>query len=185
MNDGIIDSGTDTDNGTSISENVEVGGDVQAVPEDNDSGSDNTDSVSDTMGDVTESVTDTEDNTEDVESGAVDNTKDSVDVPETTTESGATSYVDYTSDLNHIDSLLYDVRTELQEVQSVSGNSIVVSFDNDSMQALAEIQTKQETIIESQDVFCGLMGCLVFAVCAEWLIGSAKRSIKHFTGRKE
>ncbi len=185
MNDGTNNCGTDTDNGTSIVENVEVGGDVQTVPEDIDSSLDNTDSVSGAVGDVAESITDTEDNTEDIESGAVDNTENNVDIPQTTTESGTVSYIDYTSDLNHIDSLLYDVRTELQEVQSVSGNSIMVSLDDTSMQAITEVKENQDVIIEGQNVFCGLMGCLVLAVCAEWLIGSAKRTIKHFIGRKE
>lgn len=181
MNDGINNSGTDTDYETGVAEDGTVVGDVSTVPEDFNSGTVDTGGVSDAMGSDSNTTTDTESDTGDTESNTVDNTETNVEVQETST--GST--VDYTYELNNIEYWQTQQLAEMQAVQSVSGNSILVTLDEDSMQAITEVQEKQEAIIDGQSTFCGLLGCLVFAVCAEWLIGSAKRSIKHFTGRKE
>lgn len=181
MNDGTNNSGIDTDNGTNITENGAVAENVSTVPEDINSDSNNTGGVSDTMGNSALPVTDTESDTENTESGTVDNTETNVEVQ----ESSSNSSVDYTYELNNIEYWQTQQLAEMQAVQNVSGNSIMVTLDDASMQTLTEIQARQDTIIESQNMLCNFMGCLVFAVCAEWLIGSAKRTIKHFTGRKE
>ena len=181
MNDGTNNSGNDTDSGTVFPEDAGMGGTVSDVPENYDSGSVDTDGVLDSMGNIDDSVTDTETGTENAENNPLDNTQDSVEDAESTTS----GRVDYTSDLNHIDSLLYDVRTELQEVQSVSGNSIVVTLDNESVEAIATVQEKQDVIIEGQASVVVLLECVVFALCADYIIHSVKRLMKNITGKKE
>ena len=181
MNDGVNNSGTDTDSGTVIAEDAGTAPDVSAVPEDSTSDVGDTNSVSDTVGDSAFPVADTESNSESTEIGSVDGSETSVE----NTESGADSTIDYTYELNNIEYWQMQQLEQMQAVKSVSGNSIMVSFDDDSMQALTEIQEKQDMLIDGQATFCGLMGCLVLVVCAEWLIGSAKRAVKNFTGRKE
>lgn len=189
MNDGTNNSGTDTDNGTGVGEDVGTTSDIPEVPEDNTSDDTGIDSVSDTMGSNLEPTTDTEGVQEDIESDPVDNTETGLEVQENisagSSEIGAASSIDYTYELNNIEYWQTQQLAEFQAVQSVSGNSIMITFDEDSMQVLMEVQEKQDALIDGQATFCGLLGCLVFAVCAEWLIGSAKRAIKHFTGRKD
>lgn len=185
MNDGVNNSGTDTDSGTVIAEDAGTAPDVPAVPEDSTSDVGDTNSVSDTVGDFAFPVADTESVAEDTTDNTLDNSEVGMEVSESTTESSSDSSVDYTYELNNIEYWQMQQLEQMQAVQSVSGNSIMVSFDDDSMQALTEIQEKQDMLIDGQETFCGLMGCLVLAVCAEWLIGSAKRAVKNFTGRKE
>ena len=189
MNDGFIDSGTNTDNGTNIDEDAGTTTDFPEVPEDDTSDDTGIDSVSDTMGSDIEPATDTEGVQKDIEGDSLDNTETGLEVQENisagSSESGAASSIDYTYELNNIEYWQMQQLEQMQAVQSVSGNSIMVTFDDDSMQVLTEVQEKQDALIDGQTTFCGLMGCLVLAVCAEWLIGSAKRAVKHFTGRKE
>lgn len=185
MNDGTNNSGIDTDNGAGVGEDAGTAYDIPEVSEDNTSDDSVTDSVSDTMGSDSFPVADTENMSEDTASDTLDNSETGMEVPENTAESSSDSSVDYTYELNNIEYWQTQQLAEMQAVQSVSGNSIMVTLDDDSMQVITEVQEKQDAIIDGQATFCGLLGCLVFAVCAEWLIGSAKRSIKHFTGRKE
>ena len=189
MNDGTNNSGTDTDNGTGVGEDVGTTSDFPEIPEDNTSDDTGIDSVSDTMGSNIEPTTDTEGVQEDIESDPVDNTETGLEVQENifagSSEIGAASSIDYTYELNNIEYWQIQQLEEMQAIQSVSGNSIMVTLDADSMETLVQVQEKQDTAIEHLDTFCGLMACLVFAVCAEFLIHSAKRTVKHFTGRKE
>lgn len=181
MNDGTNNSGTDTDYGTGIAEDETVVGDVSTVPEDFNSGTNDTGSVSDSMGSDSGTTTDTESNSENTEIATMDNTGTNVEVQETSSSSS----VDYTYELNNIEYWQTQQLAEMQAVQSVSGNSIMVTLDEDSMQAITEVQEKQEVIIDGQTTLCGLVGCLVFAVCADFLVHSAKRIMKNITGKKE
>lgn len=185
MNDGINNSGTDTDYGTGIAEDTGSECTVSDVPGNNDDNTNNTDIISDAMGSDILPVTDTESNTESATLSEMDNTEAGMEVPESTTESSSDSSVDYTYELNNIEYWQTQQLAEMQAVQSVSGNSIMVTLDEDSMQAITEVQEKQEAIIDGQATLCGLVGCLVFAVCADFLVHSAKRIMKNITGKKE
>lgn len=182
VNDRFIYFDIDTDSGADIGENGEVQNDVSDVPENIDSGTSDINSVSDTLGSDYVDNTTPEDIQEDIESNEVDNTSDSMEYETSYSESGA---VDYIPELEYIDYLLNEQLNEMKSVQTVSGNSVLVTFDDSSMQMLTEIRDNQVTQIENQNVMINLIGCLLFSVVAEYLILSSKRVMKKMVNRRE
>ena len=87
------------------------------------------------------------------------------------------------SELEYIDYLLIEQNEILQS--TVSGNSVSVKIDDSVLEDLTAVSDNQQFIINNQSFLIGLVGCVLMAVCIEWLFASAKRSIKWLTGRKE
>ncbi len=180
MNDRFIYCSTDTVSGNSIGENDGSGTSVPELPEDNDSGNNSTDSVSDTVGSDIESASDTESDSGDTEVDAVSDSETSME--------NATYYqseaVDYTSEIEYIDYLLNEQLQEMKSVQTVSGNSINVTLDNDTMQMLTEIKQNQIEIGGKCDGIMSIAYCILFVGILSYLLGSSRRVVKKMFNRK-
>lgn len=148
---------------------------------------DNTgDTVSDAVGDnsVTDSVT--ENSAEASSPSSPDNTSDGMEIEGVFfTDYSQSETVNYTPELEYIDYLLSTQIQNQLAVQSVSGNSIVMSIDENGSQLLCEIKENQIVTQEKCDLMINLTGCLLFAVLAEYLIMSSKRIVKKMINRKE
>lgn len=185
MNDGIDNISDDTVGGTDITENAGDSGETGSDTQSNESIDNSSDTVSDSMGSDDNGVSNTETIQEDIESDAVDNSESDVEASggsETFyTESGT---VDYTPELEYIDYLLNQQLTEMNAVQTVSGNSVLVSFDDASAQLLVDIKTGQETIVTGQTALFGLVSCVLMAICIDYFTASARRVVKKMFNRK-
>lgn len=176
----------DTDSGTDVGENgtdENDGGELSTKDNDTDSGGD---SVSDAVGSDSDSDTDTESDAENIESDAVADTESGVESSENDASDYAQSgEVDYLSELEYIDYLLNTQIENQEAVLSVSGNSVNVSLDDESMQLLTEIRDGQLVMHGKCDVLINLMSCLLLAVVVEYLIMSSKRVMKKMVNRKD
>lgn len=180
MNDRFIYCSTDTVSGNSIGENDGSGTAVPELPENNDSNNNSADSVSDSMGSDIKPIADTESNSGDTEA-------DTLSDSETGMEDAIyyqSETVDYTSEIEYIDYLLNEQLQEIKSVQTVSGNSINVTLDNDAIQMLTEIHIKQDKIIESYDTVGNTVSCLLLVVCLGYFTASARRVVKRMFNRK-
>lgn len=180
MNDEFDYSGTDSDSVADVESIGEVEsedtGQNDSLSTDDDSG----DFVSDTMGSDSILPSGSESNQENTENGSVSNTEIDVESSEPVSEITG----DYMPELEYIDYLLKEQLTNMQAV-TVSGNSISVSLDNNSLQALTEVNENQISIQEEIKTISVLVSCVIFALCAEFLFNSAKRVVKNMTNRKE
>lgn len=181
MNDEFDYSGTDSDSVADVEsigevESEDTGQNDLSSTDDDDSG----DIVSDAMGSVSILPSDSESNQENTENDSVSNTETDVESSEAVSEITG----DYMPELEYIDYLLKEQLTNMQAV-TVSGNSISVSLDNDSLQALTEVKENQISIQEEIKTISVLVSCVIFALCAEFLFNSAKRVVKNMTNRKE
>lgn len=177
-----------TDSGENIGSNESSGTEITEIPDTESEEIFDTvsDTVFDPVGSDSDSATDTEVVPEDITSNEVDNT-------DSGTENGVdnqTSYeesssVDYVSEFEYIDYLLNTQIDEMNAVQSVSGNSVVISIDETGMQTLAEIKQNQQIQIENQGVLINLCTCLLLVVVIDFLFASAKRIMKKMSFRKE
>lgn len=180
MNDEFDYSGADSDSVADVESIGEVEsedtGQADSLPNTNDSG----DFVSDAMGSDSLLSSDSESNQENIENGSVSNTETDVENSESVSEMTG----DYMPELEYIDYLLKEQLYTMQAV-TVSGNSISVSLDNGSLQALTEVKENQISIQEEIKTISVLVSCVIFALCAEFLFNSAKRVVKNMTNRKE
>lgn len=181
MNDEFDYSGTDSDSVANVEsigevESEDTGQNDSSSTADDDSG----DIVSDTMGSDSLLPSDSEINQENTENDSVSNTETDVENSDSVSEITE----DYMPELEYIDYLLKEQLTNMQAV-TVSGNSISVSLDNDSLQALTEVKENQISIQEEIKTISVLVSCVIFALCAEFLFNSAKRVVKNMTNRKE
>ncbi len=185
MNDGINDINDDTLGGTDIPEDAGDSGETGSDTQSNESIDNSGDAVFDSMGSDNNGVSDSEAVQEIIENDSLDSEESGVETSggsETYyTETGA---VDYTPELEYIDYLLNQQLTELNAVQTVSGNSVLVSFDDTSAQLLVDIQTGQETIIEGQTALFGLVSCVLMVICIDYFTASARRVVKKMFNRK-
>lgn len=185
MNDGIDNIIDDTSGTTDISEDAgnegNLGNDTEPEQSVNNSG----DTVSDSMGSDNNGASDSETIQEDIESDAVDSEESGME-----TSGGSETYytessaVDYTPELEYIDYLLNQQLTEMNAVQTVSGNSVLVSFDDASTQLLVDIKTGQEVVIEGQTALFGLVSCVLMVICIDYFTASARRVVKKMFNRK-
>lgn len=194
MNDRYNNGSVDSDSGTDIADiaenGTEMGNDTPT-----ESGTGDTDStLSDTMGSTDQSIADTEASTDGTENtsdiGAENSTESSMENPSDSSETSpdtvtVTEQIDYTPEIEYIDYLLNEQLNEMKSVKTVSGNSIVVTFDDTGSQLLADIKTNQQTIIDGQAVAANLISCLLLAVMIEFMSNSAKRVSKKLFNRKE
>lgn len=181
MNDEFDYSGTDSDSVADVEsigevESEDTGQNDSSSTDDDDSG----DIVSDAMGSDSLLPSDSESNQENTENDSVSNTETDVGSSESVSEITG----DYMPELEYIDYLLKEQLNTMQAV-TVSGNSISVSLDNDSLQALTEVKENQISIQEEIKTISVLVSCVIFALCAEFLFNSAKRVVKNMTNRKE
>ena len=176
----------DTDSGNGIGENGEYENNDAELPEDNVSSNDSSVNVSDTVGGDSDIITDTESDSGYIEDSTVDNTESGMETKEEfSADYTESDRVDYTPELEYIDYLLsMQIQNQLA-VQSEAGNSVVVSFDDVGMQILTEIRDNQIVTHEKCDMMNNLVGCLLLAVVAEYLIMSSKRVMKRMINRKE
>ena len=177
MNDKLNYSGTTPDSGEITVES----GSVTESTEPTDNSTDVDTGVSDTLGSDDLLPTAPEDIKEVLTGSETENT---VDIPQTVSDT-STDLSGIYSELEYIDYLLIEQTDLLQNTLTVSGNSVSVSIDNTGMQALTSVADNQLVLIENQNVLIGLIGCVLMAVCIDFLFASAKRSIKWLTGRKE
>lgn len=176
----------DTDSGNGIGENGEYENNDAELPEDNVSSNDSSVNVSDSVGSDSDIITDTESDSGNIENSAVDNTESGMETKEEfSADYTESDRVDYTPELEYIDYLLSTQIQNQLAVQSVSGNSVVVTFDDAGTQMLTEIRDNQIVTHEKCDMMINLVGCLLLAVVAEYLIMSSKRVMKRMVNRKE
>lgn len=185
MNDGFSNSVIDTDSGEVFAENGEIGNDVQPVPESDTSNASVSSDVSDPVGSDILSGSDTESSTEIVESSAVDSSETGMETSHNDAQTSADTSVDYSYKLDNIEYRLMQQLDTMQSTKSVSGNSLVVSLDSASMETLTDMQQNQKDIITGQNALYGLLGCVLFALCADFIVHSVKRVFKNITGKGE
>lgn len=180
MDDEFDYSGTDSDSVADVESIGEVESDdtgqADSLPNTNDS----SDSVSNAVGSDSLLFPDSENNQENTENSSVSDTETGMEGSEIFSEMTG----DYMPELEYIDYLLKEQLTNMQAV-TVSGNSISVSLDNGSLQALTEVKENQISIQEEIKTISVLVSCVIFALCAEFLFNSAKRVVKNMTNRKE
>ena len=176
----------ETNNGNDIGEAGELENNSTELPEYNESDVDNGVSVSDAMGSDYNDDANTENNEKNIEGNTVGYTESSMETEEGFFEDyQENEMIDYTPELEYIDYLLsMQIQNQLS-VQSVSGNSIMVSLDDSSMQAITEIRQNQIITHEKCETMINLVGCLLLAVVLEYLIMSSKRIVKKMTNRKD
>lgn len=87
------------------------------------------------------------------------------------------------TELEYIDYLILEQTSLMRD--TVSGNSINVNLDNYTKEAFVTVTEQQNKLIESQNIIISLVGCVLLAICIQFLFASAKRSVKWFSGRKE
>lgn len=185
MNDGIDNLIDDTSGSTDIPEDAGNEGNVGNDTEPEQSANNSGDTVSDTMGSDNNGVSDSETVQEDTESDAVDSEENGVEISGgSETYYAETGTVDYTPELEYIDYLLNQQLTEMNAVQTVSGNSVLVSFDDTSTQLLVDIKAGQETIIDGQTALFGLVSCVLMVICIDYFTASARRVVKKMFNRK-
>lgn len=191
MNDGLASISTDTDNGADFGLDAEVAGnsstDSGTEPDFDTSG----DSVSDALGDSSLLSSDTTDSaetpapSENTDSENSTENTESVETEEMTDSQPSSFDGEYLPELEYIDSLLNTQIEEMNAVQTVSGNSIHVTFDDTINQTLQEMNTSQLAALENQSVIINLLSCVLLAVVIDFLIASARRTAKKMHGRKE
>lgn len=180
MNDEFDYSGTDSDSVADVGSIGEVESEDIGQNDSSSTDDDSGDFVSDALGSDSLLSSDSESNQENIENGSVSNTETDVESSEPVSEITG----DYMPELEYIDYLLKEQLNTMQAV-TVSGNSISVSLDNGSLQALTEVKENQISIQEEIKTISVLVSCVIFALCAEFLFNSAKRVVKNMTNRKE
>lgn len=187
MNDGFTDLSLDTDNATDLGTDAD-----SSKPSDTDSdiGQDSSasdSSVSDSLGDSDSVSSDTEDTETDSDISETEDTESAVDGSAVSPpkEIADSETADYLSELEYIDFLLNSQLDEMNAVQSVSGNSVNISFDDTTNQTLQNIRQGQLESIDNQSMIINLLSCVLLAVVLDFLIASARRSAKKMHGRKE
>lgn len=191
MNDGLASISTDTDNGADFGLDAEVAGNSST-----DSGTESDfdtsgDSVSDALGDSSLLPSDTTDSaetptpSENTDSENSTENTESVETEEMTDSQPSSFDGEYLPELEYIDFLLNTQIEEMNAVQTVSGNSIHVTFDDTINQTLQEMNTSQLAALENQSAIINLLSCVLLAVVIDFLIASARRTAKKMHGRKE
>lgn len=185
MNDGIYDGTYASDSAENVGDTGETEDNISEIS-DTESISDSynsSDTVSDTLGDDTLLSSDSESSSEDIANNQVIDSSDSVQSSVPSSESTLEVSTDYLPELEYIDYLLNEQLNTMKS--TVSGNSINVSFDSGSMQAITEIRDNQIVMQEDIKTVSVLISCVIFALCAEFLFNSAKRVVKNITNRKD
>lgn len=180
MNDEFDYSGADSDSVADVESIGEVESEDTGQNDSSSTDDDSGDLVSDALGSDSLLSSDSESNQENIENGSVSNTETDVEGTESVSEMTG----DYMPELEYIDYLLKEQLNTMQAV-TVSGNSISVSLDNNSLQVLTEVSENQISIQEEIKTISVLVSCVIFALCAEFLFNSAKRVVKNMTNRKE
>ena len=176
----------ETNNGNDIGEAGELENNSTELPEYNESDVDNGVSVSDAMGSDTDIVADTESGAQSITDIPLDNTENSMESENGYFEDYTQSNdLEYLPELEYIDYLLAEQIQNQIMVQSVSGNSIMVTIDDTGMQMLTEIRDNQYITHEKCDTMINLLGCLLLAVIIEYLVMSSKRIVKKMMNRKD
>lgn len=187
MNDGLTDLFSDTDSGADLgeapgfSETDNTASDTQQDFPASDS------SVSDTVGSSDLLPSDTEDTETDFDVSETEDTEASSDgssdfLSEDITNSES---MDYLSELEYIDFLLNTQIDEMNAVQTVSGNSVRISFDDTTNQTLQDMRQSQLDLLDNQNAIINLLSCVLLCVVLDFLIASARRTAKKMHGRKE
>ena len=172
--------------GTDSGENGEYENNVSDVPEIDENSTGMVDTVSDAMGSDTDIVADTESGAQSITDIPLDNTENSMESENGYFEDYTQSNdLEYLPELEYIDYLLAEQIQNQIMVQSVSGNSIMVTIDDTGMQMLTEIRDNQYITHEKCDTMINLLGCLLLAVIIEYLVMSSKRIVKKMMNRKD
>ena len=193
MNDGFTDISFDTGNGTDgivdseVSERFDTSTDTEQAVTDSDF------SLPDSLGNDFLLSSSTTDNAEVFAPSETPVPETGEEIQETVgpdsvtgSEGGVSSdSVNYIPELEYIDYLLNTQLDEMNAVQSVSGNSINVSFDDTTCQTLQDLARNQLVSIENQEIIINLVSCVLLAVVLDFLIASARRTAKKMHGRKE